>query len=110
MITVFNASATTETSKTMDGSGAIVSRIRFQVVGSTWTGSIKVTAQINGLGGSAFPINLPITNLNDGSTIAAATGATADGLYEVDVAGLEVRFVHTRSAGSVTMYAAPVLG
>ena len=78
------------------------------VRGTGWTGVLKVAARAKGAGAGAgvstYNGYLPLTKREDSSTVDAATGVTADGIYEVDCAGMEVRVEHTHTAGSVAVY------
>lgn len=74
--------------------------------GGGWTGAVKIAGRALGAGQSGatdYPGYVALTNRTTGATIAGATGATAAGLYEADVSGLEVAVEHAWDAGTVTV-------
>lgn len=93
-----------------DGSTQNVSRLVFQIVddGSLNT-SMVVKARILGLPDSELTA-IPYTNRGTGSTIAASTAITAEGIYEVDATGVEIVLDNTLTAGTGTVYYQPVVG
>jgi hypothetical protein len=93
-----------------DASQYSVGRIVFQIVddGSMSTSAV-VKARVLGLADAEL-IAVPYTNRATGATVAASTAITAEGLYEVDAAGVEIVLDNTYTSGAGTVHYVPVAG
>jgi hypothetical protein len=101
--TIFAASAASENSGEFHGPAQGRAFLIFSVVGSGWTGSIKAEGQVSQSGAFASVANVGLTSLITLAAVAGGTGATADGLFQVEITGMRVRLAHARTAGSVTV-------
>lgn len=98
-------SAETENSRQREGSDRIATIWILDVTDEgSWSGALQIAARALGAGkdgATSYSGYIGAIDREDGSTIDGDTGITAEGVYEVNIAGLEVRLEHTRNAGAV---------
>lgn len=115
-----HTSSTEENSRWLQGNDEVASLLILQVIEemATWDGLIKIAARVigsgaDGVGEDVIGDYLAIRNraTDEDPPIAGATGISAPGIYEVNVAGMEFRFEHSSiTTGAVRIRAAIIHG
>lgn len=108
-------SATTENSPAIQGSAdsATILVLSIRDESASWSGTIKVAARGHGEGTAGktdFVDHIELKNRDTGAVVDGDTGAAAAGIFECNIAGLEVQIQHARTAGTVGVYPSIVYG
>jgi hypothetical protein len=88
-----------------NASSGATGRMVIHVVGASWTGTLTPRGRVAGSGAALSA--LQATKRSDDTAVSSIS---ADGIYAIDASGLDVVLTHARTAGSVTVYAQPVVG
>ena len=111
-MSIAKTSAASETVTFSGSSNDVVSLWIFQVIPSAWTGSLTVQARLQRTAYAFQPIPYKRRYLNAvvADDTLVSTAITDASLIEVNAAGLDIAFAHTRTAGQVTIAGVPLLG